>query len=100
MLSKAKQVMPAVAWFRFTIPTSNPAISGPKLVMIRPVPLQNDTAVARTCVGNNSGKYTAWPEKTPNTKNPNANSNGGQGPQLWTHRDTGKPPTSPTQCYK
>ena len=37
-------------------PTISPATSGPKLVITRPDPLQNDTAVARTWVGNSSGK--------------------------------------------
>ena len=70
MLSPAKQVVIAVAVLNCP-PRSGvtrPATNGPKLVITRPVPLQNETAVARTWVGNSSGRYTAWPENTPNTK--------------------------------
>ena len=57
MLSAAKQVMKAAAWLNEPNgTTSRPATSGPKLVMMRPEPLQKDTAVARTWVGNNSGR--------------------------------------------
>src|SRR6266851_2171878 len=54
-LSTAKQVMiPVALESPPSCTTSNPATSGPKLVTIRPVPLQNATAVERTWVGNNS----------------------------------------------
>jgi hypothetical protein len=70
-LRAAKQVITAVAWLNasFSDPASSPANRGPKLVMTGPEPLQNETAAARTWVGNNSGRYTAWREKTP-TQNP------------------------------
>src|SRR4051794_9840801 len=57
-LSNAKQVMTPAALLKLPPngATSRPATSGPKLVMIRPVPLQNDSAVARTWVGKSSGK--------------------------------------------
>src|SRR5437870_3828794 len=55
MLSTAKPVMIAVAWVRPpSCTTRRPATSGPKLVKIRPKPLQNATAVERTWVGNSS----------------------------------------------
>src|ERR1700712_2136032 len=88
MLRPAKHVITAVAWLNapFSDPASNPAINGPKLVITRPEPLQNDTAVARTWVGNNSGRYTAWPEKTPNTKYPNTGSKYGYRSYVSSHR--------------
>ena len=48
--SRAKQVMNAVALAKSPPngAASNPATSGPKLVITLPEPLQNDTAVART----------------------------------------------------
>src|SRR6516164_5297982 len=55
MLSAAKPVMIAVALVKPpSCTTSRPAASGPKLVMTRPEPLQNATAVERTWVGNSS----------------------------------------------
>src|SRR4051794_41604779 len=91
MLSSAKQVIPAVAWFRLTTPTRRPASSGPKLVMIRPLPLQKDTAVARTCVGDSSGRYTAGADKTPKTKNPNTNRRYGDGADDANAKDRYRP---------
>jgi hypothetical protein len=53
MLSTANPVMIAVALVKPpSCTTSRPAANGPKLVMTRPEPLQNATAVERTCVGN------------------------------------------------
>lgn len=37
-------------------PTISPATSGPKLVMMRVLPVQNPTAVGRMWVGNRSGR--------------------------------------------
>jgi hypothetical protein len=37
-------------------PTRSPATSGPKLVVMRALPVQNATAVERISVGNSSGK--------------------------------------------
>src|SRR3977135_3940919 len=95
MLNPAKHVITAVAWLNapFSDPASKPATSGPKLVITRPEPLQNDTAVARTWVGNSSGKYTACPENTPNTKKPNTNSRNGYGPNVSTARYRVNPTT-------
>src|SRR5207247_2313313 len=54
-LRTANPVMIAVACVRPpSCTTSRPATSGPKLVTMRPEPLQNATAVERTCVGNSS----------------------------------------------
>ena len=49
-LSTAKHVMTAQARLKLPpkVPARRPATNGPKLVMMRPVPLQNDKDVART----------------------------------------------------
>jgi len=58
MLSSAKQVMKAVTRLKLPPkgPTRSPATSGPKLVVMRALPVQNPTAVERMWVGNSSGK--------------------------------------------
>jgi DNA-binding response OmpR family regulator len=56
-LNSAKQTMIAAATLKPPSATaSNPAISGPKLVITLAAPLQNATPVDRMCVGNSSGK--------------------------------------------
>ena len=58
MLRSAKQVMKAVTRLKLPpkAPTSRPATSGPKLVMMRALPVQNPTAVERMWVGNSYGR--------------------------------------------
>ena len=58
MLGSAKQVMKAVTRLKLApkAPTRSPATSGPKLVVMRALPVQNATAVERMSVGNSSGK--------------------------------------------
>ncbi len=67
MLSAAKQVIIAVALAKSPPKgiTSRPATRGPKLVITRPDPLQNDTAVARTCVGKQFGQIDRMSREYP-----------------------------------
>ena len=58
MLKSAKQDMNAVTRLKLPpkAPTISPATSGPKLVMMRALPVQNPTAVERMWVGKSSGR--------------------------------------------